>query len=76
MTKLVEWFESGFTREFYAQILLLPLLLVAAFGFISVGIIAFRVYNFNDCQDAAEELKQQIEEAKEDLKRKGFKFDS
>jgi dolichyl-phosphate mannosyltransferase polypeptide 3 len=36
--------------------------------------IAIRVYNFNDCTEAAEELKQQIEEAKADLTKKGLKF--
>jgi Dolichol-phosphate mannosyltransferase subunit 3 (DPM3) len=32
------------------------------------------VYNFNDCAEAAEELKWQIEEAKADLTKKGLKF--
>ena len=37
-------------------------------------VIVVRVYNFNDCTEAALELKQQIEEAKADLKKKGLKF--
>jgi hypothetical protein len=37
-------------------------------------VIAVRVYNFDDCVEAAEELKGQIAEAKADLKKKGLKF--
>jgi hypothetical protein len=37
-------------------------------------VIAVRVYNFDDCLEAAEELKQQTIEAKADLKKKGLKF--
>ena len=37
-------------------------------------VIAVRVYNFDDCLEAAEELKGQIAEAKADLKNKGLKF--
>jgi hypothetical protein len=32
------------------------------------------VYTFNDCTEAADELKVQIAEAKADLKKKGLKF--
>jgi dolichyl-phosphate mannosyltransferase polypeptide 3 len=42
---------------------------------ISVSIIAWRVYTFNDCKEAAKELKQEIADAKTDLRKKGFKFD-
>ena len=42
---------------------------------ISVSIIAWRVYTFNDCEEAAKELKQEIADAKTDLRKKGFKFD-
>ena len=41
----------------------------------SVVVILYRVATFNDCNEAAIELKQQIEEARKDLKSKGFKFD-
>jgi dolichyl-phosphate mannosyltransferase polypeptide 3 len=37
-------------------------------------VIAYRVYSFNDCTEAAAELKQQIAEARADLKKKGLKF--
>jgi dolichyl-phosphate mannosyltransferase polypeptide 3 len=45
------------------------------FQVISVSIIAWRVYTFNDCEEAAKELKQEIADAKADLIKKGFKLD-
>ncbi|XP_062618212.1 dolichol-phosphate mannosyltransferase subunit 3-like [Saccostrea cucullata] len=56
-------------------VLLSPVIAVGIFGIISALIVLYRVAIFNDCKDAAEELKQQIKEAREDLSRKGFKFD-
>ena len=67
-------FENEFTREFYQLILLLPVLLVGVFGVVSVAIIAYRVYTFNDCAEAASELQQQIKQAKNELSLKGIKF--
>ena len=57
-------------------VLVWPLGLIAAFGIYSVLVIGKRVYDFNDCQEAAEELKKQILEAKTDLKSKGFDCDN
>ena len=51
-----------------------PVGLVATFGLISLTVIAKRVYDFNDCTEAAEELKRQIVEAKADLTAKGLKM--
>jgi len=51
-----------------------PFLFVVAFGVISVLIIAYRVATFNDCKEAAEELKRQIEEAHADLRSKGMQL--
>lgn len=67
--------KNEFTDQYFIYILLLPLVLVAMFGLVSVAIIAHRVYNFNDCNEAAEELTRQIKEAKEDLRKKGLKID-
>lgn len=36
--------------------------------------VLYRVFTFNDCPEAAEEIQKQIEEAKADLAAKGFKF--
>ena len=34
-----------------------------------------RVATFNDCEEAAKELQEQISEAREDLRKKGFNFE-
>jgi len=67
--------QNEFTDTNFLNILLLPVVLVGIFGIVSVGVIAFRVYNFNDCVEAADELKKQIHEAQEDLKKRGLKMD-
>ncbi|KAG7171202.1 dolichol-phosphate mannosyltransferase subunit 3-like [Homarus americanus] len=67
--------QNEFTKQYYLEILLFPVLLVALFGLASVAIIAYRVYTFNDCKEAAEELQNQIKEAKADLTKKGLKLD-
>ncbi len=56
------------------HIWLIPIYLVIIFGLISAIIVLYRVMTFNDCPNAYDELKKQIIEAKEDLNRKGFKF--
>lgn len=40
----------------------------------AVYTVLYRVFTFNDCPEAAEEIQKQIEEAKADLSSKGFKF--
>ena len=37
--------------------------------------VSCRVATFNDCEEAAKELQQQISEAREDLRSKGFNFE-
>ena len=56
--------------------LLWPVGLVLLFGLYSVVVIAKRVYDFNDCPEAASELHRQIREAKADLKSKGLNCDA
>ena len=56
--------------------LLWPIGLAAAFALYSIVVIAKRVHDFNDCQEAADELQRQILEAKADLKLKGLDCDS
>ncbi|KAE8589106.1 hypothetical protein XENTR_v10022889 [Xenopus tropicalis] len=52
----------------------LPVYLLVVFGCYSLATIGYRVATFNDCEDAARELQQQISEAKRDLALKGLKF--
>ncbi|XP_041378004.1 dolichol-phosphate mannosyltransferase subunit 3-like [Gigantopelta aegis] len=55
-------------------IFVLPLYLLIAFACFSLAVVGYRVATFNDCVKASEELKEQIKEAKTDLKKKGFKY--
>jgi dolichol-phosphate mannosyltransferase subunit 3 len=50
------------------------LLFLIAFGLVSLAILIYRVLTFNNCDEAAEELKNEIAEARKDLTSKGFKF--
>ncbi|KAI5701430.1 hypothetical protein M8J75_009417 [Diaphorina citri] len=52
----------------------LPLIIIALFGVYSIIVVLWRVYNFNDCKEAAQELQTEIKEAKEYLCKKGYKF--
>ncbi|KAM4690199.1 dolichol-phosphate mannosyltransferase subunit 3 [Rhinophrynus dorsalis] len=52
----------------------LPVYLLVTFGCYSLATIGYRVATFNDCEDAARELQDQIKEAKKDLAKKGLSF--
>ena len=41
------------------------------YSLISVG---YQLMTFNDCKEAADEIKQEIQTARRDLASKGFKF--
>lgn len=52
----------------------MPLYLLVSFGCYSLATVGYRVATFNDCEEAAKELQEQIKEAKEDLRKKGLKM--
>ncbi|KAG7500707.1 dolichol-phosphate mannosyltransferase subunit 3 [Solea senegalensis] len=52
----------------------MPLYLLVTFGCYSLATVGYRVATFNDCDEAALELQEQIKEAKEDLRKKGLKI--
>ncbi|XP_065177197.1 dolichol-phosphate mannosyltransferase subunit 3-like [Sycon ciliatum] len=52
----------------------LPVYLLIVFGCYSLATIGYRVMTFNDCDEAAAELRKEIEEARADLTRKGVKL--
>ncbi|XP_026999842.1 dolichol-phosphate mannosyltransferase subunit 3 [Tachysurus fulvidraco] len=52
----------------------MPVYLLVVFGCYSLATVGYRVATFNDCEDAATELKAQIQEAKADLQKKGMKM--
>ena len=67
-------FVEGISDTFHSLVMPLPIILVTVFGLVSILVILYRVATFNDCVEAAEELKQQIQEAKKDLSSKGMTF--
>jgi hypothetical protein len=40
----------------------------------ALGLLIFKVATFNDCPEAAAELRKEIEQARKDLVQRGFKF--
>ncbi|XP_028142893.1 dolichol-phosphate mannosyltransferase subunit 3 [Diabrotica virgifera virgifera] len=67
---------NNFVREQYDLILYSPIIFVLLFGLYAASVVLYRVYTFNDCEKAAAELQEEIKEAKEELSRLGFKFQS
>ncbi|PFX13887.1 dolichol-phosphate mannosyltransferase subunit 3-like [Stylophora pistillata] len=53
----------------------IPVYALIVFGCYSLATIGYRVATFNDCVEASESLKQEINDAREDLSKRGFKFD-
>ncbi|XP_061597765.1 dolichol-phosphate mannosyltransferase subunit 3 [Cololabis saira] len=66
--------ELGFPRPYRELAGPMPLYLLVSFGCFSLATVGYRVATFNDCDEAARELQEQIKEAKEDLKKKGLKM--
>ncbi|XP_014773126.1 dolichol-phosphate mannosyltransferase subunit 3 [Octopus bimaculoides] len=64
-----------FSKQVRNVALMMPLYLIISFACVSLGIIGYRVATFNDCINAASELKQQLKEARKDLEKRGFKFE-
>ena len=58
----------------YIHVQLLPIYGVIAFGAVSAMIVLYRVFTFNNCDEANTELLKQIKEAKQDLTKRGFVF--
>ena len=61
LTLVYCWKNELFSKKFYF------------FKIVSVLIITYRVATFNNCDEAYRELVSEIEEAKADLAKKGFK---
>ncbi|CAG0900621.1 unnamed protein product [Cyprideis torosa] len=54
--------------------LLVPAYFVIAFGIYCIVILSYRVATFNECPEAATQMRQDIEEARADLLRRGYVF--
>ncbi|KAG8228932.1 hypothetical protein J437_LFUL007324 [Ladona fulva] len=55
-------------------VLFFPVIAIILFGLYAAMVVLWRVYNFNDCEEAAKELLEQIKEARKDLINKGMIF--
>ncbi|XP_047995999.1 dolichol-phosphate mannosyltransferase subunit 3 [Leguminivora glycinivorella] len=55
-------------------ILISPIIFVILFGLYAVTVILYRVFTFNNCEEAAKELQEEIAEAKKDLASKGLSW--
>ncbi len=63
------------SRDHFPWVLATPVILVGMFGVYALAVLVYRVATFNDCEEAAKELRKEIEEAKRDLAKKGLKTD-
>ncbi|KAJ9573957.1 hypothetical protein L9F63_008647 [Diploptera punctata] len=61
-------------EDWMSFIIPLPAILIVLFGIFSATIVLWRVYNFNNCEEAAQELQKQIQQAKTELRKKGITF--
>ncbi|NXK57193.1 DPM3 mannosyltransferase, partial [Chauna torquata] len=52
----------------------LPAYLLVAFGCYSLATVGYRLATFNDCEEAAAELREHIGAARADLRRRGLRF--
>lgn len=55
-------------------ILVSPLIFIVLFGLYAVFVVLYRVFTFNNCEEAAKELQAEILEAKKDLQDKGIQW--
>ncbi|KAF7271815.1 dolichyl-phosphate mannosyltransferase subunit 3 [Rhynchophorus ferrugineus] len=71
---LTNTIENSFAKDHYDLLLFSPVIFVALFGLYALTLVLYRVFTFNNCDEAAEELQKEILQAKEDLQKQGFKF--
>ncbi|XP_012267606.2 dolichol-phosphate mannosyltransferase subunit 3 [Athalia rosae] len=64
--------QSPLIEKWRTTILYLPVILIILFGFYAASVVLYRVFTFNNCEEAAAELQEEIKEAKKDLRSKGL----
>merc|ERR1712150_49999 len=72
---LADMLPVKMTSQTRSHIYFSPILLAVVFVLYSVTTVLYRVATFNDCEQAADELKEEIKMAKAELSEKGIKFD-
>lgn len=55
-------------------VLVSPIIFVLLFGLYAASVVLYRVFTFNNCEEAAKELQVEIAEARKDLLDKGLKW--
>lgn len=75
------WYSlvGGYVKHKYIEenmnfIMISPIIFVILFGLYAVIVVLYRVFTFNNCEDAAKELQAEILEAKKDLYNKGVRW--
>ncbi|XP_011302861.1 dolichol-phosphate mannosyltransferase subunit 3 [Fopius arisanus] len=63
--------NSPWISNNYQFILYLPVLLLFIFALYAASVVLYRTFTFNNCEEAAKQLKRQIEEAQAELRIKG-----
>ncbi|KAK9296126.1 hypothetical protein QLX08_009762 [Tetragonisca angustula] len=61
-----------FIKEWKQFVLFLPPVVLFVCGLYAATVVLYRTFTFNNCEQAAIELQEQIEEAKKDLQTKGI----
>ncbi|VDN05922.1 unnamed protein product [Thelazia callipaeda] len=69
---LYDWlpYTHNFTKMYYDYILHFPIYAVFLIGIYAICSVLYGVATFNDCAEAQEELREEINEAKMDLRRR------
>ncbi|XP_050586802.1 dolichol-phosphate mannosyltransferase subunit 3 [Bombus affinis] len=68
---ITESVNLSFIKEWKQFVLFLPPIALFVCSLYAATVILYRVLTFNNCEHAAIELQEQIEEAKKDLQNKG-----
>ncbi|KPJ04467.1 Dolichol-phosphate mannosyltransferase subunit 3 [Papilio xuthus] len=66
--------KHPFIEQNMNLIIISPIIFVILFGLYAVTVVLFRVFTFNNCEDAAKELQAEILEAKKDLHDLGLRW--
>ncbi|XP_051849853.1 dolichol-phosphate mannosyltransferase subunit 3 [Antechinus flavipes] len=64
----------GYSQKVHDVLVPLPVYLLVTAGSYSLATLGLRLASFNDCEEAAQELFLQIQEAQADLASKGLKL--
>ncbi|XP_076760399.1 dolichyl-phosphate mannosyltransferase subunit 3 [Xylocopa sonorina] len=68
---ITENLNLPFIVEWKHLFLFFPVIVLFLFGLYAAIVVLYRVFTFNNCENAAIELQEQIEEAKKDLHNRG-----